>query len=43
MAGEYDAAGTVSQSEADELREFARTLKQEVLTWLRKNHPALLT
>jgi len=38
---EYDAAGTVSQSEADELREFTRELKTEVLHWLRHKHPAI--
>lgn len=40
---EYDAAGTVSQSEADELREFSVELKAEVLQWLKKNHPALVS
>ncbi len=39
---EYNAAGTVSQSEADELREFSVELKTEVLQWLRGNHPALI-
>lgn len=39
---EYDVAGTVSQSEADELREFTRELKTEVLSWLKENHPALV-
>jgi len=39
---EYDAAGTVSQSEADELRTFARELRADVITWLKANHPALL-
>lgn len=38
---EYDAAGTVSQSEARELREFAQQLRQDVLTWLRQHHPEL--
>jgi hypothetical protein len=37
---EYDAAGTVSQSEADELREFTRELHTEVLVWLKNNHPS---
>ena len=40
---EYDAAGTISQSEADELRAFTRELQNDVLTWLRQNHPALIT
>jgi hypothetical protein len=39
---EYDAAGTVSQSEADELREFTRELRIEVIDWLKANHPSLL-
>jgi hypothetical protein len=39
---EYDAAGTVSQSEANELREFARELQSTVLAWLRQNHPTLI-
>lgn len=38
---EYDAAGTISRSEAKELREFARDLHQQVLAWLQKNHPML--
>jgi hypothetical protein len=38
---EYDAAGTVSQSEADELREFAKELRSDVTAWLKANHPAL--
>ena len=33
---------TVSQSEADELRGFARALHTAVLDWLRQNHPSLL-
>lgn len=35
---EYDVAGTVSQSEADELREFASALQTEVIEWLRSKH-----
>ena len=38
---EYDVAGTVSQSEADELREFAASLQTEVIEWLRSNHSIL--
>jgi hypothetical protein len=38
---EYDVAGTVSQSEADELRDFTTELHQDVIQWLRKNHPFL--
>jgi hypothetical protein len=39
---EYDAAGTVSQSEAAELREFTRELRIEVIDWLKANHPSLI-
>lgn len=39
---EYDVAGTVSQSEADELREFAEDLRKDVLDWLKQNMPSLL-
>ena len=38
---EYDVAGTVSQSEADELREFASALQAEVIEWLRSEHSLL--
>lgn len=38
---EYDAAGTVSQSEADELRAFATELRLDVIAWLKSHHPAL--
>ena len=39
---QWAKADTVSQSEADELREFTRELKTEVLLWLRENHPAIV-
>lgn len=39
---EYDAAGTVSQSEADELRDFAKELRNDVTAWLKATHPALV-
>ncbi len=38
---EYDVAGTVSQSEADELRGFAMSLKADVMSWLQTDHPHL--
>lgn len=38
---EYDAAGTVSQSEADELRAFATELRLDVIDWLKSHHPTL--
>lgn len=39
---EYEHAGGVTDNNADELIEFARELRQDVLKWLRKNHPHLL-
>lgn len=39
---EYDAAGTITQSEATELRAFTRELRTHVLLWLRDNHPSLI-
>ena len=39
---EYDAAGTVGQSEADELREFTLELRTDVMAWLAANHTELL-
>lgn len=39
---EYDAAGTVTQSEADELRAFAIELRVHVLQWLRDEHAHLI-
>lgn len=40
---EYDTAGTVSQSEADELRQFTLELRNDVIAWLKANHPTLIT
>lgn len=39
---EYDQIGTVSDQDADELIEFCGELKEDVLTWLQKNHPELI-
>lgn len=39
---EYDVAGAVSQSEADELRAFATDLHADVIGWLRDNHSPLI-
>lgn len=39
---EYDAAGTVSQSEADELRTFVHELRVDVIAWLNASHPTLI-
>ncbi|MDB6071523.1 MAG: hypothetical protein JWL81_2694 [Verrucomicrobiales bacterium] len=38
---EYDAAGTVSLSEAEELQAFSLALRTDVLIWLKACHPAL--
>jgi hypothetical protein len=39
---EYDDIGGASESDADELIEFVRKLKDEIIAWLKKNHPELL-
>jgi hypothetical protein len=40
---EYDTAGTVSPSEAAELRAFAQELRADVIAWLKAIHPTLIT
>jgi hypothetical protein len=40
---EYDTAGTVSLSEAAELRAFAQELRADVIAWLKAIHPTLIT
>ncbi len=39
---EYDTAGAATETDADELLEFAMTLREDVLGWLKTNHPELL-
>jgi hypothetical protein len=39
---EYDMAGAATDADADELLEFARTLRKDVLVWLEENHPGFL-
>jgi hypothetical protein len=39
---EYDRVGGVTDQDADELIGFARELKEEVISWLKKNHPGLV-
>ena len=39
---EYDMAGMISESEADEMVEIATHLRHTVDDWLRANHPDLL-
>ena len=36
---EYDEVGGASESDADELIEFVKDLRDEVIGWLKKNHP----
>jgi len=38
---EYDCVGVVTDDDAKELVDFAKTLRKHVLDWLKKNHPAL--
>lgn len=40
---EYESAGVATDKDASELLEFCLELRQEVLDWLRKNHPNLLS
>ena len=37
----YEQAGTVSEMEAEEMRQLAATLRSNVVTWVRKNHPGI--
>ena len=39
---EYDCVGMVTDDDAKELIEFAKSLRKDVLVWLKKNHPALI-
>jgi hypothetical protein len=38
---EYDRTGGATDAEADELVEFSRELRKDVLDWLRARHPGL--
>ena len=38
---EYDYIGAVTGNDADELIDFVKELKSDVLDWLKKNHPEL--
>lgn len=40
--GEYDYAGSISESEATELIKFSHELRDEVLAWLKTKHPKLV-
>jgi len=39
---EYDYIGGASEQDANELIEFVKDLRDEVINWLKKNHPELL-
>ena len=39
---EYDHAGGVTTNNADELIDFVKHLRGDVLAWLRRDHPELL-
>ncbi len=39
----YERAGTASASEAEEIFQFACDLRTQVMEWLERNHPHLLT
>jgi hypothetical protein len=39
---EYDAAGTISRSEAEELHQFTGELQESVISWLKSHHPRLI-
>ena len=41
--GGYETAGLVSEREAREMHDLAASLRDDVLAWLRKNHPKLLS
>lgn len=40
--GDYERAGSVSQTEASEMAVLARRLRRQVEAWLRRNHPELM-
>lgn len=40
--GSYERAGAISEQEAKEMIALAKDLRDEVIAWLKKNHPELL-
>jgi hypothetical protein len=38
----YETAGTISDREGDDVRKLAQQLRDQVVEWLRKEHPNLL-
>jgi len=39
----YELSGTISQQEANEMKSLAKTIREDVENWLRKNHPKLIS
>lgn len=39
---EYETAGSATDADADELIQFTASLREDVIGWLRENHPELL-
>jgi len=39
---DYERAGAVSEQEAREMLGLAKSLRETVMTWLKKNHPELI-
>jgi hypothetical protein len=40
--GTYEQAGVVSNYEAEEMHRLAKTLREQVLTWIGRTHPDLI-
>lgn len=40
--GGYEAAGRISQQEADEMKQLAKDFYEQVVTWLHQNHASLM-
>ena len=41
--GGYEAAGRISQQEADEMKKLAKNLCEQIVQWLHQNHGNLIT
>jgi hypothetical protein len=39
---DYERAGTVSEQEAREMLTLAKSLRETITAWLKKNHPELI-
>lgn len=40
--GGYEAAGRVSQQEADEMKRLAKDIYEQIVSWLHQNHASLM-